>query len=78
MHILGFSVNLPVNAKTQEALAPLAECASNYDTDGIDICFLNSKKVGNNLKVCTVEFVSVLSTYCFIRALHKSCDCFET
>jgi hypothetical protein len=77
MHILGFSVNLPVNTKAQEALAPLAESASKYDTDGIDICFLNNKKVATNLKVRAVEFVFALSAYCFIRVLHKSCNCLK-
>jgi hypothetical protein len=71
---MGFSVNLPVKTKAQEALSPLAECASKYDTDGIDICFLNSKKVGNNLKVRAVDLLFAFPTYYFIRVLHKSCN----
>ncbi|KAI0921183.1 hypothetical protein AcV5_001140 [Taiwanofungus camphoratus] len=36
--------------EAREALAALADIASKYDADGIDVCFLNSKKVGNNMK----------------------------
>ncbi|KAH9844363.1 uncharacterized protein C8Q71DRAFT_41712 [Rhodofomes roseus] len=36
--------------EARNALAALAGIASKYDTDGIDVCFLNSKHVGNNVK----------------------------
>ena len=36
-------------------MAALAEIAAKYDADGIDVCFLNSKHVGNNMKVGTVR-----------------------
>ncbi|EPS98744.1 hypothetical protein FOMPIDRAFT_1125795 [Fomitopsis schrenkii] len=36
--------------EARDALAALAEIASKYDADGIDVCFLNSKHVGNNMK----------------------------
>jgi len=35
--------------EAREALAALAGIASKYDTDGIDVCFLNSKHVGTNM-----------------------------
>jgi len=35
--------------EARDALAALAEVAAKYDTDGIDVCFLNSPRVGNNL-----------------------------
>ncbi|OJT05416.1 hypothetical protein TRAPUB_3857 [Trametes pubescens] len=35
--------------EAREALAALADVASKYDTDGIDVCFLNSKKTGTNM-----------------------------
>ncbi|KAI0638472.1 hypothetical protein C8Q77DRAFT_1091308 [Trametes polyzona] len=35
--------------EAREALAALADVASRYDTDGIDVCFLNSKKTGANM-----------------------------
>ncbi|KAF8338867.1 uncharacterized protein EI90DRAFT_3144184 [Cantharellus anzutake] len=34
----------------KEALSGLFEIASRYDTDGVDIHFLNSKKVGKNVR----------------------------
>lgn len=40
--------------QARDALAALAEIASKYDADGIDVCFLNSKHVGNNMKVRAV------------------------
>ncbi|PIL37408.1 hypothetical protein GSI_01102 [Ganoderma sinense ZZ0214-1] len=36
--------------EARNALATLADTAANYDADGIDVCFLNSRKEGNNLK----------------------------
>lgn len=42
------------SSQAREALAALADIASKYDADGIDVCFLNSKKVGNNMKVCNI------------------------
>ena len=36
---------------TRNALSIVAEQAAKYDPDGIDVCFLNSKVVGRNLKV---------------------------
>jgi len=36
--------------EARDALAALADIASKYDADGIDVCFLNSKKVGTNMK----------------------------
>ncbi|KAM5534816.1 hypothetical protein V8D89_011532 [Ganoderma adspersum] len=36
--------------EARNALAALADTAANYDADGIDVCFLNSRKEGNNLK----------------------------
>ncbi|EIW76314.1 hypothetical protein CONPUDRAFT_158340 [Coniophora puteana RWD-64-598 SS2] len=36
--------------EAREALADLAKAAATYDTDGIDICFLNSKEHGEGLK----------------------------
>ncbi|KAJ3480591.1 hypothetical protein NLI96_g8229 [Meripilus lineatus] len=35
--------------ETREALAALAEIASKYDADGIDVCFLNDRRVGRNM-----------------------------
>lgn len=35
--------------EAREALAGLAETASQYDTDGIDVHFLNDRRVGRNL-----------------------------
>ncbi|KAI0353131.1 hypothetical protein OH77DRAFT_1427924 [Trametes cingulata] len=35
--------------EAREALAALADVASKYDTDGIDVCFLNSNKTGSNM-----------------------------
>ncbi|KAI0375942.1 hypothetical protein BV20DRAFT_26935 [Pilatotrama ljubarskyi] len=35
--------------EARDALASLAEVASKYDTDGIDVCFLNSEKTGSNM-----------------------------
>jgi hypothetical protein len=35
-----------------QALEALAETATQYDADGIDIHFLNSKSVALNMKVC--------------------------
>ncbi|KZT71568.1 hypothetical protein DAEQUDRAFT_665888 [Daedalea quercina L-15889] len=36
--------------EARNALAALAEIAAKYDTDGVDVCFLNSRHVGNNMK----------------------------
>jgi len=36
--------------EARDALAALADIASKYDADGIDVCFLNNKHVGNNMK----------------------------
>ncbi|KAI0776169.1 hypothetical protein BD413DRAFT_649630 [Trametes elegans] len=35
--------------EAREALAALADVAAKYDADGIDVCFLNSKKTGANM-----------------------------
>ncbi|KAI0832719.1 hypothetical protein BC628DRAFT_1348038 [Trametes gibbosa] len=35
--------------EAREALAALADVAAKYDTDGIDVCFLNSRKTGANM-----------------------------
>ncbi|KAI0331305.1 hypothetical protein GY45DRAFT_1345436 [Cubamyces sp. BRFM 1775] len=35
--------------EARDALAALADVASKYDTDGIDVCFLNNKKTGTNM-----------------------------
>ncbi|PCH40987.1 hypothetical protein WOLCODRAFT_70347 [Wolfiporia cocos MD-104 SS10] len=36
--------------EARDALASLADIAAKYDADGIDICFLNSTRVGTNMK----------------------------
>ncbi|KAF9518328.1 hypothetical protein BS47DRAFT_1338614 [Hydnum rufescens UP504] len=36
-------------AETREALAGLADVASQYDVDGIDVHFLNDPRVGQNM-----------------------------
>ncbi|KAH9948796.1 hypothetical protein B0H21DRAFT_689433 [Amylocystis lapponica] len=36
--------------EARETLAALADIAARYDADGIDVCFLNSRKVGTNMK----------------------------
>ncbi|KAL6309778.1 hypothetical protein BKA93DRAFT_723170 [Sparassis latifolia] len=36
--------------EARDALAALADIASRYDADGVDVCFLNSKRVGTNMK----------------------------
>ncbi|KAI0722735.1 hypothetical protein C8Q76DRAFT_372257 [Earliella scabrosa] len=36
--------------QARDALAPLAEVTASYDSDGIDIFFLNNEKEGRNLK----------------------------
>ncbi|OCH94283.1 hypothetical protein OBBRIDRAFT_789419 [Obba rivulosa] len=36
--------------EAREALAALADIASKYDTDGIDVCFLNNSLVGQEMK----------------------------
>jgi len=36
--------------EARDALAALADIASKYDADGIDVCFLNNKHVGTNMK----------------------------
>jgi uncharacterized protein with von Willebrand factor type A (vWA) domain len=38
-------------AEARDALASLAETASKYDADGIDVHFLNDASVGTNMKV---------------------------
>lgn len=40
----------PLWSEARDALAGVAEIASKYDTDGIDIYFLNSPLVGNGLR----------------------------
>lgn len=40
-----------IRQQTREALAALAEIASKYDADGIDVCFLNDRRVGRNMTV---------------------------
>ncbi len=37
------------------ALSGIASLAGTYDSDGIDIFFLNSPAVGRNLKVCRLS-----------------------
>ena len=37
--------------ETRNALAGIAEAAARYDTDGVDLYFLNSPKVGQGLRV---------------------------
>ena len=37
--------------EAKEALSGIASLAGTYDTDGIDIYFLNSSTVGQNLRV---------------------------
>ena len=37
--------------QAREALSGIASLAGTYDSDGIDIFFLNSPEVGQNLKV---------------------------
>jgi hypothetical protein len=37
--------------ETRDALAGIAEAAARYDASGIDLHFLNDRKVGSNLKV---------------------------
>lgn len=37
-------------SQARAALSALAEKAGKYDTDGIDVCFLNSKRAGERLK----------------------------
>lgn len=37
--------------EARDALAPLAETAGRYDADGLDLFFLNSRKMGKGLKV---------------------------
>lgn len=37
--------------KARDALASLADTAGRYDADGIDVYFLNSTKIGTNMKV---------------------------
>lgn len=41
---------LPYWEDTRNALSIVAEQAAKYDPDGIDVCFLNNKVVGRNLK----------------------------
>lgn len=36
--------------EAREALASLAEIAARYDADGVDVCFLNSHRVGTNMR----------------------------
>ncbi|KAI0797116.1 hypothetical protein C8Q75DRAFT_710806, partial [Abortiporus biennis] len=36
-------------SKARDALAALADVAARYDTDGIDVCFLNNPRVGANM-----------------------------
>lgn len=38
-------------AQAKNALMAVAEIAAQYDEDGVDIYFLNSKRVGKELKV---------------------------
>jgi len=35
--------------EARNALAALADIAAKYDTDGIDVCFLNNRKIGQNM-----------------------------
>ncbi|KAI0677261.1 hypothetical protein C8Q78DRAFT_960178 [Trametes maxima] len=35
--------------EARDALAALADVAAEYDTDGIDVCFLNNRKTGTNM-----------------------------
>lgn len=40
----------PLWVETRDALADIAEAAARYDTNGIDLYFLNNESVGTNLK----------------------------
>ena len=54
--------------QARDALAALAEIASKYDADGIDVCFLNSKHVGNNMKVSIVRVRHSTSAHRVVRS----------
>lgn len=43
-------------SQTESALGTLADVASQYDTDGITICFLNSKVRKDNVTVCRPSY----------------------
>lgn len=38
--------------EARDALAGIADAAAHYDATGIDLHFLNDRRVGTNLKVC--------------------------
>lgn len=41
----------PLWFETRDALAGIADAAAKYDTDGVDVHFLNDRRVGKNMKV---------------------------
>ena len=53
--------------QASKVLAEIADAAVQYDKDGVDIQFLNSKTKGEGLKVCLLEsfwFSSQLNNAC--------------
>jgi len=47
--------------EAREALSGIANLAGTYDTDGIDIYFLNSPTVGQNLQVRRLSINKAIS-----------------
>lgn len=46
--------------ETRDALAGIAHYAARYDSNGIDLHFLNNRTVGTNLKVYWFAFASIV------------------
>jgi len=46
-------------AEARDALAGIADVATRYDADGVDIHFLNSPTIGRHMKV-SVSWISML------------------
>ena len=47
--------------QAREALSVLANAAAEYDTDGIDIFFLNDRRKGTNMRVSLLEVTGSIS-----------------
>jgi len=48
----------PLWYEARDALAGIADAAARYDTNGIDLYFLNDETVGHNLRASGVSGVS--------------------
>ena len=59
-------------AQAQQALIGVAEQAARYDETGVDVYFVNSKRVGKELKASFFQAPRYLANECRLRVMLRT------